>query len=68
MGTPYDYDVGWSKYPPNDLIKCRDVYATTAVFPLHSILTLAATDSPERLDQIQRLLDNNKELHRMAQT
>lgn len=67
MGIQFDYDVGWSKYPPGDVVKGVDVFGSSAIFPSHNILTLSADDSPERLDQVQNLIENNKALHRMVQ-
>lgn len=68
MGLPYDFDVGWSKFPPADLIRAKDVFGKSAIFPFHNILNLTAADSPERLQQIRRLIENNNDLHYMAQT
>lgn len=68
MGLPYDFDIGWSKYPPDDVIRAKDVFGTRAIFPFHNILNLAAADSPDRLRHLHRLIEDNKELHRLSKT
>lgn len=69
MGIQENFDIGWSKYNPNDLIKAsnqQDVISSTAIFPSHNILALEAEDSPDRMSQIFSLIENNKELYRTA--
>lgn len=66
VGIPYNFDIGWSKFDPKDLVKARDVFGRKAIFPFHNILNLAAEDTPERLDQIHSLIENNKLLHSTA--
>ncbi|KAG4078989.1 hypothetical protein HA402_001644 [Bradysia odoriphaga] len=68
MGLPYDFDIGWSMFSPDEAIHANDVFGTKAIFPLHNILSLAAADSPDRLSQLHRLIENNKEMHRLAKT
>lgn len=62
MGIPYDFDIGWSKFDPAEVLPCKNIYET-AIFPFHNSLRLAADDSPERLDQMHTLIENNRELH-----
>lgn len=66
MGLPYDFDIGWSNYPAEDVIHAKNVFGKKAIFPFHNILNLAAADSPDRLKQMERLIENNKEMHRYA--
>lgn len=67
-GIPFGIDIGWSKFDPKDKILGKDIFGKSAIFPFHNILTLAADDSPERLEQLHNLIQNNKLLHQTAKT